>query len=292
MMYSNAKLNHLLFTVRFEVGLFGAGRTFFITIPRTVASAKNSRWVETPRPSGPMPSLVMYCPSQNDVVTCALFDDTNNIAGLQIALPEDTWINPPFDMATQGFTRWTAPANTNGATRTYWTMQQYYVSEETLKKSKEERMAMASRVEGVLRERAVWLTGFNGELMKVSGYASELTDTAKTHFTEQACVPLMGRHYYYNMTADTECTSEGILPWFPMIDRGTDQLIATGFMTFGQLPAANLVKDYFERPTRSDVEMIVPNGPQCLYDLTQNVGTITMHIYYVDSPFLINCFNN
>ncbi|KAL0869331.1 hypothetical protein ABMA27_007589 [Loxostege sticticalis] len=278
-------------SVRFSASIIGAGRSFFISIPRTVATAKNSRWVETDRPSGPHPSLVMYCPSKNDVVVCALFDDNNNIAGLQIALPEDLWTGAVFDKATQGFTYWTAPANSHGARRNYWTIQQYFVSGESLSKTKEERMA--AHVEGrVLQEKAVWVTAFNGELMKLSGIASEVTDTNSTLFTEQACIPLMGRHYFYNMTAETQCTSETILPWFPMVDRRTDQLIASGFMTFGKIPAENLVKNYFERPPRLQVELIVPDGPDCLYELTENYGGITMHIYYVDSPFLINCINN
>ncbi|XP_028176483.1 uncharacterized protein LOC114364502 [Ostrinia furnacalis] len=278
-------------SVRFGVGLFGWGSSYFIHVPQTVADAKNSRWLETPRPDGPLSSLIMMCPSQNDVVLCALYDDNGDVAGLQIALPTDSYTGAVLDWATQGYTYWTAPANSNGQVRNYWTLQQYFVSEATLKKSKEERRA--SRVAGrVLQENAVWVTGFNGDLMRISGNANEVTDTATTHFTKQACIILMGRHYYYNMTTATQCRSDTLLPWFPLLDVGTDQLIGMGFTSFGQLPANALVKDYFERPNVSNVKLIVPDGPECLFELADSPGLTTMHIYYVDSPWLINCINN
>ncbi|XP_063831506.1 uncharacterized protein LOC135080723 [Ostrinia nubilalis] len=279
-------------SVRFGVGLIGWGSSYFIHVPQTVSDAKNSRWVETARPDGPLSSLVMLCPSRNDVVLCALYDDNDDVAGLQIALPTDSYTDAVLDWETQGFRSWTAPANSNGVVRTYWTIQQYFVSEATLMKSKEERRASRSLSRGVLQENAVWVTGFNGDLMRISGNANEVTDTANTLFTEQACVILMGRHYYYNMSTTTECSSSTLLPWFPLLDMGTDQLIGTGLMSFGKLPASALVKDYFERPTESNVKMIVPNGPNCIYQLAANTGLVTMHIYYVDSPWLINCINN
>ncbi|XP_063831130.1 uncharacterized protein LOC135080425 [Ostrinia nubilalis] len=279
-------------SVRFGVGLTGWGSSFFISVPQTLSDAKNSRWVETARPDGPLSSLVMLCPSQDDVVLCALYDDNDDVAGLQVALPTDSYTDAALDWETQGYTSWTAPENSSGDVRTYWTLQQYFVSEATLRKSKEERRASRSLSRGVLQEDAVWVTGFNGDLVKISGNATEVTDTATSLFTEQACVILMGRHYYYNMSPTTECSSSTLLPWFPLLDVRTEQLIGTGFMSFGKLPASALVKDYFERPTESDVKMIVPNGPDCIYELAASPGLVTMHIYYVDSPWLINCINN
>lgn len=60
------------------------GVDFFINLPKSVAEAESEAWVLTERPPGPLPSLFMYC--FPDRVVCALFDDTNYIAGLQISV--------------------------------------------------------------------------------------------------------------------------------------------------------------------------------------------------------------
>ncbi|CAH0669391.1 unnamed protein product [Chilo suppressalis] len=272
-------------SVRFGLNPLGFGSSYFINVPRTVAQAKNSRWVLTPRPAGPMPSLVLYCPSQNDRSLCALFDNQNNVAGLQIALPIADFQDAVMDWKTQGFTQWTPPANSNGIVKSYWTIQQYFVSEASL----EDNVTNREENTRLLNQNAVWVTGFDGKLLRVSANGADIDNTASSGFTKQACVVLMGRHYYYNMTAQTECTSRGILPWFPLVHSG--ELIGMGFLLFGKLNEKALVKDYFEKPDRSAVQMIVPDGPTCLYELAENPGLVTMHTYYINTPWLINCIN-
>lgn len=59
------------------------------------------------------------------------------------------------------------------------------------------------------------------------------------------------------MSADTECSAESLLTWFPLVDEasGVDQLIGLGFMSFLQLPESALVKNYFERPSEAAVRV-------------------------------------
>lgn len=68
-----------------------------------------------------------------------------------------------------------------------------------------------------------------------------------------------GRHFYYNMSAEMECTQDKLLTWFPLLDQASDanQLIGIGFMGFLQLPASALVRDYFERPTEANVRVSI-----------------------------------
>lgn len=66
-----------------------------------------------------------------------------------------------------------------------------------------------------------------------------------------------GRHYYYDMSPQTKCSTETILPWFTLLDQspGSNQLIGVGLMVFGKLPESALARNYFERPTLSDVKV-------------------------------------
>ncbi|KAM3962448.1 uncharacterized protein ACR2FA_003348 [Aphomia sociella] len=266
--------------VRFDVGLF-IGKNFFINVPRTVSEALNQRWVSYERPERRLSSLQMYCPGNR--VLCALYDDNGNVCGLQIGIPKANFTDSIWNWDVQGFTSWTPPANSDGSVTSYWTIQQYFVNEEILALSQEERLARYDASKP-LPYGALWVTGFNGELMKISGNEK---DIAETLFTQQACIPWMGRHYYYNMSATTSCDSEYMLPWFPLVD--SKELVGTGFVVAGKLPAESLQKDYFERPPQTAVKVIVPRGPKCLYEIAVNPGLLTMHIYYVNAPWLINC---
>ncbi|CAG9786897.1 unnamed protein product [Diatraea saccharalis] len=252
----------------------------------TVAKAKNARWVQTPRPEGPMPELVLYCPSTRDRTLCVLYDDSSYVAGLQIALDQSKFRDGIFDWETQGFTVWNPPVSVLDTPRTYQTIQQYFISEDQLKVSVHDRI-VARNKDTTLQFGSVWVTGFNKQRMRISTIASEIADTPKTHFTKQACIPNMGRHYYYNMTATTECTATSLLPWFPLVHSG--ELIGMGAVIFGKLNEKDLVKDYFERPNVLAVKTIVPDGPQCLYDLAASPAMITMHSYYINTPWLVDC---
>ncbi|XP_037294170.1 uncharacterized protein LOC115452772 [Manduca sexta] len=267
--------------VRFDLGL-AIGTKFFIDIPQTATEAKAQNWQAVDRPQGLkiLPQLVLYCYS--DHVLCAFYDDTEYVAGLQIGLSDEEFTDAVFDMNVQGYTSWTTTVN--GVKKHFWTIQQYFVSEESFQKSKEERLA-ARNTDKTLQENAVWVTGFNGELLKVSSSAQEINDNSP--FTRQSCIPWMGRHYYYNMTESTECTADGMFPWFPLVDSG--ELIATGFLTFGKITIKQGQRNWFENPPLAIVKLIVPHGPQCMYDLVTKTGAVTMHIYYIDKPWLIGC---
>ncbi|XP_049877898.1 uncharacterized protein LOC126375099 [Pectinophora gossypiella] len=259
---------------------FGAPLTKrFIKMPLTVTEASQTfKWTETPRPENSLlPSLILYCHESRK--SCVLFDDTGYIAGYQTAFPTDEYTNNIYDWEVQGFTKWT-PSDDG---KVYYATQIYFVSEEFMAKSKEERYA-ARVSNSILQLDGIWVSGFNGKLMKIS---KTFEDIKSTLFTKQACIPGMGRHYYYNMSESLECSAETMLPWFPLFHGG--RLVAVGLVTYGQMPEQSY--DVFERPPKLAVKAIVPSGPQCLYNLADNPGLVTSHIYFdVDSPSLnLNC---
>ncbi|XP_013147736.1 PREDICTED: uncharacterized protein LOC106110455 [Papilio polytes] len=140
--------------------------------------------------------------------------------------------------------------------------------------SKEDRMKM-TKSSSLLREGAVWVSGFNGKLMRIS---EKRADIEKSSFTIQSCIPMMGRHFFYKMSPRTRCTADQLLPWFPIADSG--RTIAVGLIIQGQLAFNKRTKkNWFEKPYRADVKVVITSGPQCYYDAADSPGVVALHIY-------------
>ena len=56
--------------------------------PQTKAAAEKEKWVEVPKPEihEEFSSLTLMCPTDCDYTLCLFYDDTDNVAGLQIAV--------------------------------------------------------------------------------------------------------------------------------------------------------------------------------------------------------------
>ncbi|CAH2094333.1 unnamed protein product [Euphydryas editha] len=269
--------------IKFNIG-FRPGTDFFFEVPRTQTGAIVQRWVLTQRPNNPpLPSLVMYC--ANDLVVCGLYDDNGIISGLQISVSQDEFTESVFDWESQGFVEWIT-ATPTGDIGYFWAIQQYFVSQEYLELDPAERLRYYDTTK-LLQQDTLWVNGFNGAIDEISTRSS---DVENSDFTRQACIPWMGRHFYYKMTKETQCEAGTMYPWFPLVHSG--QLVGTGLMMFGKLPIKSNQRDWFERPPRLAVQIIVPEGPECLYDLAENPGVVTMHIYYINSPQSMGCLLN
>ncbi|XP_028043637.1 uncharacterized protein LOC114253077 [Bombyx mandarina] len=259
------------------VGL-GLGTDFFYEIPRSLEEVKSQGWVLTDKADGlPLPSLALYC--SEDRILCGFFDETEYVVGLQVSLPVDEVTDIIFDMPTQGFIIW--ETEVDGKLKKFYSIQQYFINEDTLKQSVEDRLSKWDSSK-TLQEKSIWVTGFNGTLLEISTVADDIANG--DDFTKQACVPWMGRHYYYKMSAETECKADTLLPWFPIVESG--ELIATGLISFLKL---SKTYKWFEKPSKAAVQFIVPDGPKCLYDLAEDSALTTMHIYYVNQPWLVSC---
>ncbi|XP_063387652.1 uncharacterized protein LOC134673585 [Cydia fagiglandana] len=272
--------------VRFDVGVV-FGQSFFFDVPRTLSDAVSEGWVQQTQADGlPVTSVSMYCYSDN--IVCNFYDSDGDVAGccklsLMISvLPKDKF-TPHFDnMEDFGFTTWTV----DGAE--YWTLQQYFTTEEILSSR-----ANRANENKITENGGVWVVGPYKEVVQISNSTSAIIDEGL--FTRQACIPWMGRHYYYKMTPELSCTDEPMFPWFPLVESG--ELVATGFVVPATLNLDSGARDWprsqdagwFEHPNEIAVKAIVPDGPQCLYDLAASPGLVTMHIYYIDQPWLISC---
>ncbi|KAI5638991.1 hypothetical protein NE865_08443 [Phthorimaea operculella] len=260
------------FRVRF--GLGGYGKDHFVSLPMTLAEAKKQSWTQEERVDIVLPSLVMYC--HETFMICVMYDDTEYAAGLQVAVPANDFQQAQWDWDTQGWLKW-IPSNS----KSYWAKHQYFVTEEYLETSAEERVANRDKSSLLSVGGSVWVSGIRAERFEIT----KRPDLSKG-FTEQACVPGMG-HHYWRLNETTECNSE-MFPWFSVHDNHRD-LVAMGLYVPGKLDPKDLPKDWFERAPAWTAKILVPHGPQCLYDLGANPGLLSIHTYYVSDPWKIVC---
>ena len=73
--------------MRFDLTIHGIGTTAFIELPRSVESAAAAGWKQVEGPAGRAgyESLALFCP-KDDYTVCVFLDDTDYIAGLQVAV--------------------------------------------------------------------------------------------------------------------------------------------------------------------------------------------------------------
>ncbi|KAJ0173787.1 hypothetical protein K1T71_010936 [Dendrolimus kikuchii] len=253
-----------------------ADMEYFFKIPRTISEAESEGWRRTERPPGPLKELRMYCPPGRYV--CSLYDTAGFVAGLQIAIPVDEFESP---LKPEGrFVKWHAAASEGEPAKDYWSATQYYVSEESLKAGAGPQIENGN----TLQDGGVWVTGMDGRLMRIPSTEAELNTTA---YKKQNCIPNMGTHYYYNMTKDLNC--DHLMPWFATVTES--DLVATGYQTIGRMNKPKKARSWFDdisAPAKS-TRMTLPFAPDCLVDMVDKYGVLSIHIYYINEPWTIRC---
>ncbi|XP_075983057.1 uncharacterized protein LOC142981211 [Anticarsia gemmatalis] len=271
------------FKVRFDLNPFAIGSTSFMDMPTTQSAATTLGWVEMNKPT--LPSgydvLVLMCP-ENDYTLCMLYDDTGYIAGLQIAFDTTKFTGAIFDWTVVGFKTWSVTVD--GVTTEYQATHQLYISAATLALDSSVRLAARDDTV-ILQDGQLYLNGLNGALLNVSTNIADLKTS--TDYTKQACIIGMGNHYYYKMTTDLACSAETISTWFPL--EYNDQLVGVGFMIPGKYTVDDGKLYPFEDPDRAAIKMIVPTGPDCLWDYGTTPGVTTMHTYFIKDGHLMTC---
>ncbi|KAJ8713859.1 hypothetical protein PYW08_007479 [Mythimna loreyi] len=273
------------FKVRYDVNpLSGLLGTAFMDLPQSKDSAAKMGWKQTPKPDlhTEFASLELWCPQCNNV--CVLFDDTGYVAGLLIAFNMNQYSDALYNWTIQGFKNWiTKDKSGNSAEYKYTAI--YFSSPEYLKTSAEARIA-SRNPETLLQDKYIYVSGINGKLHPISTDVTQIDNTALSNFTLQACMPSMGDHYYYQMTKELECNDE-LFPFFPLTFAG--RLVGMGFVSFGKYETEKGCTNYFEKPSSTAVKIIVPRGPDCLYELANSPGVITMHTYFIKKPSDMFC---
>ncbi|PZC70622.1 hypothetical protein B5X24_HaOG212304 [Helicoverpa armigera] len=267
--------------VRFDLNPFGFGSSSFVEMPLTIWEAVAKNWVQKTGPTLPSgyENLVLYGPADDNTLNL-YYDDNYQIAAFQIGLDKEQISDSVYDFENQGFTSWTTTLS-NGTSRDYWTIRAYFSTADYLATDATARNS-SRNTETLIQGGSMVVTGFNGELYTISSDPTVLADTSVSGFTEQACMVYMGHHFYYNMTTSLECAEGRLFPWFPLSYNGV--VMGIGFNFIGKYDVRPDNFNYFESPGVAAVKIIVPKGPQCFYELAENPGVVTMHVYFIETP--------
>lgn len=264
--------------LRMTYGLIENSSENFFKIPRTVEEAKTSGdWRKTESAPGPMKQITTYCWQGNYV--CLLFAASEFITGVQFAFPADDLDVAVIDLDTW-FTKWRVASGDGEPAKEYRTIALYFASEEFLAAGGPEAANGST-----LQDNGVWVYDKNRKLLRIPLTEAEIRDT--TPFTKQNCIPKMGTHYQYNLTREMRCDTQ--LPWFGFTRNG--ELIGVGLQFFGKLRNYTLTdRVWFEVLEGARLlKIVIPHGPDCLYEHADAHPAMGIHVYFVDNPVSTKC---
>ncbi|CAL8090487.1 unnamed protein product [Orchesella dallaii] len=102
-------------------------------------------------------------------------------------------------------------------------------------------------------------------------------------WTKNQCFIGMGSHNFYQVEQYTSNNCTEMFPVFGLYNRA-DELMGFGFITPG-----TVVTSRFENPPNAAIQLILGDTPQCVLDTNDRIGLTSMHVYFVDTPWLIIC---
>ncbi|XP_047115342.1 uncharacterized protein LOC124795377 [Schistocerca piceifrons] len=241
----------------------------FFDMPKTVSDATSDGWVAAVD-SGVTSNVTTYC-MEDDPRVCMLYDANGIAAGIDVSVLVDdvSGLDVDYDWDSQEmFVRMERFGVPIYRTRVYW------VSEDELNEGRSTwKNGLGS---------GLWFEGKNGRLEIPIEQAKIESDTP---YTEQACIPTMGTHYYYNMTETSDCSQ--FFPYFLLVDGRSGKLHGVGFQTYGK--ASKKSRNWFEAIPTAAIKPTVPHSPDCLVDWVDKVGVISLHVYFKDNEKTIGC---
>jgi len=114
--------------------------------------------------------------------------------------------------------------------------------------------------------------------------SNDESDALSAGFTEQACFPGMGKHYFQDLKTDGTCA--GHRPYFLLYGPHTNKLNGFGFNMYGKVTQG---RGWFETPPALVAKMIAPNSPSCMTQWINKYGLFTMHVFFVEKPWTTRC---
>ncbi|KAK6170292.1 hypothetical protein SNE40_018714 [Patella caerulea] len=244
--------------VKFGVNLFDS--TNFNSLPRTVDEAEKAGFTKISECENTDKFRGKRYIKDEDHAVVVLFDKNGYIAGLQAGVETDypfTGISPPF-IKENGYSYITA----------------YFVDPSTICETGRSKSQFEEFGTGT---NLYIQTGNNPKTdnMLIPRKEAAIGDTK---WTKGKCFPAMGVHYWYDLSADTDC--EKFFPVFLLYNGG--ELNGLGWAFISNLPSTR-----YEHPPPSVFGKFMEVVPTCL---EKDVTISTMHIYL--TPAMANtCWN-
>ncbi|OXA51100.1 uncharacterized protein LOC110853358 [Folsomia candida] len=203
-----------------------------------------------------------------------IYDVNGVIAGLQMMLPHDLILpNNTFNFGANTFFK-----NVT-YDKEYFVLTAYIVEPEII--------CTTGRNESDLIDvgigTGVWVQdgASPGTYLQIPDLREEALNSG---WSNNNCFGGMGTHSWYRMEdyEATNCTEQ--VPVFGLWSR-TMELQGFGF----SVPGTTVNKN-FENPPTVAMQLIAgAPAPQCLFDSNNLIGSTTMHVYFINNPWLIAC---
>ncbi|KAJ1523917.1 hypothetical protein ONE63_010467 [Megalurothrips usitatus] len=223
--------------------------------------------------------LAVHC-RKNDYRVCVMFDRRGKVAGIRLSISAEEMDSFRLPVDIDKIPEWQR-----------WTFFDYGdVYSATVFFQSEEQISQGGRSihnsTTLVIPDGLWIlqTDKNGDDIGRVHVPLHESGAVAAGFTEQACFMGMGKHYFQDLTPDTDCANHR--PYFTLYSPKTKELTGFGFTMFGK-PSTK--RGWFEHPTAAVAKMIAPNSPQCLADYINAYGFFTMHVYFVERPWNIRC---
>ncbi|XP_046740475.1 uncharacterized protein LOC124407912 isoform X2 [Diprion similis] len=238
----------------------------YFEMPRTKSDAISNDWVEVSDVTSL--NLTTYCLG-NDGRVCTYYDSYGNIAGIHGAILVSDVADMEEIYNKSKFNQYQIKTIFD---EDYWTGLLLFISPEDIEAGGRSEMNNLTGTEGI------WFVTTDGYI-EIPRNVSEW-DSA---WTEEACIPEMGTHHYYNMSTDTECTD--FQPWFLLAQDG--ELSGVGLQGFGSTTYKS--RNWYEQVPALAIKPTIPTTSECVIDWAGDYGVISMHIYFTSKPWKITC---
>ncbi|XP_076460442.1 uncharacterized protein LOC143293456 [Babylonia areolata] len=258
-LFSNVEWNGL--SVTFGLNPFNSW--VLDDLPRTMAAARYEGWTQISHCDASGTFRGNRYIKDNDYAVILLFDVNGYIAGIQCGIAKTDGDFPPVKQRGHIFQE----------EGNHYFLTAYFTDPAAI--CSEGRTPEEYSVEGT----GTGLYIQNGsDPITQSVLMPYLQDSVQgTNWTMGYCFPVMGKHYWYNITEDMSC--DDFQPVFLLYNRGK-------LNAFGWALGIHQASQRFEHPTQDKFGAFMNPVPRCLRN---HASLSTMHIYMTARPSLNFC---
>jgi len=243
----------------------------YYDLPKSLKDNKNNEYVQIDERTANLGvPATLWC-RPNDPRVCNIMDRKGNNVGIQISmLDQDTKDVKGYDYKAQN-----SYVRTNVFNMPANSLRVFYTNPE--------KLTDAGRVvtDEVIDDVYVNLKGKWEVLPREDPKVGQAGN-----FYRQNCFPQMGQHYFYRMTAKLDDCSDSV-SFFGIYHNGG--LVGFGHAGYGKASKAKGGRDWYETVPLLGAKLIMPDRPSCVDDLINQNGLYSLHVYFVEQPYLIGC---